>query len=117
MGVRLILLAHMEKQHRTIPTTNPFQHYIFRHSRPYRELILILGIILGEHGTPNNKEHSSQTILVRFDILMGSDVILSANQTPPYVPQAIYYPTLPTYPGPPYFPSYPAAFVQTQKDI
>lgn len=41
-----------------------------------------------------------------------------ANQTPPYVPQAIYYPTLPTYPGPPYaFPSYPAAFVQPQKDI
>jgi RNA recognition motif-containing protein len=42
-----------------------------------------------------------------------------ANQTPPYVPQAIYYPTLPPYPGTPYaaFPSYPAAFVQPQKDI
>lgn len=41
-----------------------------------------------------------------------------ANQTTSYVPQAIYYPTLPTYPGPPYaFPSYPAAFVQPQKDI
>lgn len=64
MGIRLILVeAHMEKQHRTIRI--PFQHFIFLHSRPYRELILILGIILGEHGTPNNREHSSQTILVR----------------------------------------------------
>lgn len=50
---------------------------------------------------------------------MRSDIIISANQTPPYVPQAIYYPTLPPYPGTPYaaFPSYPAAFVQPQKDI
>ena len=70
MGVRLILVAHMEKPHRTIPIPNPFQpHYIF-HSQRYRELILIPGIILGEHGTPNNKGHSSQTILVRYDILI-----------------------------------------------